>query len=154
MMETTDETLKEIFEEIEKEIKGLEKEGGHHAFIYETHLIDISEQLKLSDKTLICCYKLLKKLKEKNMVSGRSPIGVISAIVYIGCMVTGENVGQETLSKVTGASEATIYNNRMTIFKYALKQVLGGYMSKLNLERRRELESKLIQILLINEGEK
>ncbi len=66
--------------------------------------------LKLSGDTQEKAVELLDKAIEKGLISGRGPMGVAAAAVYIASVLTGERRTQKEVADVAGVTEVTIRN--------------------------------------------
>jgi transcription initiation factor TFIIB len=66
--------------------------------------------LKLSGETQEKAVELLDKAIEKGLISGRGPMGVAAAAVYIASVLTGERRTQKEVADVAGVTEVTIRN--------------------------------------------
>lgn len=75
--------------------------------------------LKLSGETQEKAIELLDKAIEKGLISGRGPMGVAAASVYIASVLTGERRTQKEVADVAGVTEVTI-RNRYRELKKAL----------------------------------
>ncbi len=75
--------------------------------------------LKLSGETQKEAQQILDKALEKGLVSGRGPMGVAAAAVYIASVITGERRTQKEVADVAGVTEVTI-RNRYRELKKAL----------------------------------
>ena len=76
--------------------------------------------LKLSGDTQEKAVELLDKAIEKGLISGRGPMGVAAAAVYIASVLTGERRTQKEVADVAGVTEVTI-RNRYRELKKALE---------------------------------
>ena len=70
----------------------------------------IASQIGLSEKTKRIASKLLKKAEEKQIVSGKDPMGMAASALYLSSMETGENITQKTIAIAAGVTEVTIRN--------------------------------------------
>lgn len=75
--------------------------------------------LKLSGDTQEKAVELLDQAIEKGLISGRGPMGVAAAAVYIASVLTGERRTQKEVADVAGVTEVTI-RNRYRELKKAL----------------------------------
>ncbi|MBI3587673.1 transcription initiation factor IIB [Candidatus Micrarchaeota archaeon] len=66
--------------------------------------------LKLSGETQEKAVDLLDKAIDKGLISGRGPMGVAAAAVYIASVMTGERRTQKEVADVAGVTEVTIRN--------------------------------------------
>jgi len=70
----------------------------------------IASQIGLSEKTKRYATKLLKRAEEKQIVSGKDPMGMAASALYLASMETGENITQKTIALAAGVTEVTIRN--------------------------------------------
>jgi transcription initiation factor TFIIB len=75
--------------------------------------------LRLSGETQKKEQEILDRAMEKGLVSGRGPMGVAAAAVYIASVLTGERRTQKEVADVAGVTEVTI-RNRYRELKKAL----------------------------------
>lgn len=76
----------------------------------ETYIPRFSSMLKLSDKIQMRAIRILKKAKEKDVVSGKGPCGCAAAAIYIASVLEGERKTQREVADVVGVTEVTIRN--------------------------------------------
>lgn len=67
-------------------------------------------ELKLSGETQEKAVELLDQAVAKGLISGRGPMGVAAAAVYIASVMTGERRTQKEVADVAGVTEVTIRN--------------------------------------------
>jgi len=67
-------------------------------------------ELKLSGETQERAVELLDQAVAKGLISGRGPMGVAAAAVYIASVMTGERRTQKEVADVAGVTEVTIRN--------------------------------------------
>ncbi|MEW5955067.1 MAG: transcription initiation factor IIB [Candidatus Micrarchaeota archaeon] len=75
--------------------------------------------LKLSGETQHKAVEILNDAIKKGLISGRGPMGVAAATVYIASVITGERRTQKEVADVAGVTEVTI-RNRYRELKKAL----------------------------------
>src|SRR3989338_43102 len=76
--------------------------------------------LKLSGATQKKSQEILEQAMQKGLISGRGPMGVAAAAVYIASVLTGERRTQKEVADVAGVTEVTI-RNRYRELKRALQ---------------------------------
>lgn len=74
-------------------------------------------RLKLGDKTISKVNELFEMAMKKDLVIGRGPQGVVAAIIYISCELTGEKRTQKDIAEALGVTEVTIRNRYKEIAK-------------------------------------
>ncbi len=75
--------------------------------------------LKLSGETQTKAVEILDQALKRGLISGRGPMGVAAATVYIASVMTGERRTQKEVADVAGVTEVTI-RNRYRELKKAL----------------------------------
>jgi len=75
--------------------------------------------LKLGGSTQKKAKEILERAMEEGLISGRGPMGVAAAAVYIASVLTGERRTQKEVADVAGVTEVTI-RNRYRELKKAL----------------------------------
>lgn len=75
--------------------------------------------LKLNGETQTKAIEILDQALKKGLISGRGPMGVAAATVYIASVMTGERRTQKEVADVAGVTEVTI-RNRYRELKKAL----------------------------------
>jgi transcription initiation factor TFIIB len=73
--------------------------------------------LGLSDKTQIKAKQYLKKIKSEEDVSGKGPIGLAAATLYIAAIMNNEFISQRKIAEAIGVTEVTIRNRCKDIAK-------------------------------------
>ena len=76
--------------------------------------------LKLSGETQKKAQEILEQAMAKGLISGRGPMGVAAAAVYIASVLTGERRTQKEVADCAGVTEVTI-RNRYRELKKALQ---------------------------------
>jgi transcription initiation factor TFIIB len=66
--------------------------------------------LRLSGRTQEKSIEILDEAIKKGLISGRGPIGVVAASVYIASVLSGEERTQKEIAEVAGITEVTIRN--------------------------------------------
>jgi len=73
--------------------------------------------LNLSDRTQVLAKRYLKKIKSEEEVSGKGPIGLAAATLYIAAIMNGELISQRKIAEAIGVTEVTIRNRCKDIAK-------------------------------------
>jgi len=73
--------------------------------------------LGLSDKTQVKAKQYLKKIKSEEDVSGKGPIGLAAATLYIAAVMNNEYISQRKIAEAIGVTEVTIRNRCKDIAK-------------------------------------
>ncbi len=66
--------------------------------------------LKLGTETKLKALNILKKANKKELTSGRGPIGLAAASLYMASVLAGEKRTQKEISETSGVTEVTIRN--------------------------------------------
>ena len=84
------------------------------------YISKIAEKVGISGKTQGLAIQLLRDTKKKLAHSGKDPMGMAAAALYIACLLNKENKTQRDLADVIGMTDVTIRTRYNTI-KDALK---------------------------------
>ena len=79
----------------------------------------IASKAGLSEKTKRDATKILKRAEEIKISSGKDPMGLAAAALYVACVTNGENKTQRDVAEAAGVTEVTI-RNRYKGLKIAL----------------------------------
>jgi transcription initiation factor TFIIB len=79
----------------------------------------IASKSGLSEKTKREATKILKRAEEIKISSGKDPMGLAAAALYVACVSNGENKTQRDVAEAAGVTEVTI-RNRYKGLKIAL----------------------------------
>lgn len=63
--------------------------------------------------------EILTAAMEARATSGKHPVGLAAAALYVACRVCGDHVTQEALSDASGVTEVTIRNRYKRLEGYA-----------------------------------
>ncbi|MBD3263135.1 hypothetical protein GF374_02020 [Candidatus Woesearchaeota archaeon] len=84
-----------------------------------------ANKLNFSSATQTKAVEILKNAKEFELTSGRGPIGLAAAALYVASLMTGEKRTQREIADVVGVTEVTIRNRyKEMIEKLGLKEDL------------------------------
>lgn len=70
----------------------------------------VATNLSLSEKVKRRALALIELAKEKGSITGKYPMGIVAAALYISATMEGENVNQKDLARCAGVTEVTIRN--------------------------------------------
>ena len=79
----------------------------------------IASKAELSEKTKRGATEILKTAEEQKISSGKDPMGLAAAALYVACVANGENKTQRDVADAAGVTEVTI-RNRYKGLKVAL----------------------------------
>ncbi len=74
------------------------------------YVLRFASELKLSPKATSKAIEILEKAKEKEIVSGKGPMGIAAAALYISALLCDERRTQREVADVAGVTEVTIRN--------------------------------------------
>jgi len=70
----------------------------------------IASKIGLSEKTKRYAVEILRKAEENKTSSGKNPMGLAAAALYLSCAKNGENKSQRDLAEAANITEVTIRN--------------------------------------------
>jgi transcription initiation factor TFIIB len=70
----------------------------------------IAEKNNISGKTQGAAIALLREAREKRVASGKDPMGMASAALYIACLQNSEKITQKDIAEAAGVTEVTVRN--------------------------------------------
>jgi len=70
----------------------------------------ISSRLEITEKTKRYAVKVLKEVQEREESSGKDPMGLAAAALYLSCIQNGVSITQRVLAEAAGVTEVTIRN--------------------------------------------
>jgi len=70
----------------------------------------IASKIGLSEKTKRYAIKILRRAEENKTSSGKNPMGLAAAALYLSCAKNGENKSQRDLAEAANITEVTIRN--------------------------------------------
>lgn len=75
----------------------------------------IANKLDVSERTMREAISLMNNIISSGLATGKDPIGMAGAALYITCIERGEKVNQEDLAEAAGASVVTLRKDRALI---------------------------------------
>jgi len=75
-----------------------------------TYISKIAEKNGISGKTQGIAIALLREARVKRVVSGKDPMGMAAAALYIACLQNNEKITQKDIAEVAGVTEVTVRN--------------------------------------------
>ncbi len=67
---------------------------------------------------------IIREAKEKEIVTGKDPMGLAAAAIYIACLLEGEKRTQKEIAEVANVTEVTV-RNRYKNLKKNLTEILN-----------------------------
>jgi len=97
-----------------------------------------ANKLNFNSATQTKAVEILKKAQNMELTSGRGPIGLAAASLYVASLMTGEKRTQREIADVVGVTEVTIRNRYKEIIdKLGLKAELENVAEVLEEKKRR-----------------
>ena len=85
-----------------------------------TYISKIGERIGITGQTQGLAIRILREAKKRRIASGKDPMGLAAAALYIACLQVNEKKTQKDIAEAAGVTEVTIRNR----YK-ALKRQLG-----------------------------
>jgi len=85
-----------------------------------TYISKIAESTGISGQTQGSAIKILRDAKKKRAASGKDPMGLAAAALYIACLLKSEKKTQKDIAEAAGVTEVTVRNRYKS-----LKRQLG-----------------------------
>jgi len=82
-------------------------------------IVKLANNLNLKEKTKRDALDFLKRAEEKEITSGKHPVALAAASLYLSSVINGERLSQKKFSGASGISDVTI-RNRVTQIKKTL----------------------------------
>ena len=70
----------------------------------------IASKINLSEKTKRIAVAMLQDAQKRNESTGKDPMGIAAAALYLSCIKSGENITQKNISDASGITEVTVRN--------------------------------------------
>ena len=97
----------------------------------EDYIPKFANKLNFSSATQTKSIEILKKAQKLELTSGRGPIGLAAAALYVSSLITGEKRTQREIADAVGVTEVTIRNRYKEIIdKLKLKSTLDKIKDK------------------------
>jgi len=84
-----------------------------------TYISKIGERVGITGQTQGLAIRILREAKKRRIASGKDPMGLAAAVLYIACMQNDEKKTQTDISQAAGVTEVTI-RNRYKSLKHQL----------------------------------
>ena len=85
-----------------------------------TYVSKIAERTGISGQTQGLAIKIIRDAKAKRAASGKDPMGLAAAALYIACLLKNEKKTQKDIAEAAGVTEVTVRNRYKS-----LKRQLG-----------------------------
>ena len=77
----------------------------------------IASKAKIPVKTQRIAIKILGEAKQREVVSGKDPMGLAAAALYIACVIDNVRKTQEEIAEVANVTEVTVRNRQKGLRK-------------------------------------
>jgi len=81
------------------------------------HISRIAEKAQVSGGAQSLAVKILREAKRKRITTGKDPLGIAAAILYIACQLKGEKMTQMDIAAAAGVTEVTIRNRKKELME-------------------------------------
>jgi len=81
------------------------------------YISKIAEKNGVSGKTQGAAIELLREARVKRVSSGKDPMGMASAVLYIACLQNNEKITQKDIAEAAGVTEVTVRNRYKALKK-------------------------------------
>ncbi len=81
------------------------------------YISKIAEKNGVSGKTQGAAIELLREARIKRVSSGKDPMGMASAVLYIACLQNNEKITQKDIAETAGVTEVTVRNRYKALKK-------------------------------------
>ncbi|NLF87258.1 transcription initiation factor IIB [Candidatus Bathyarchaeota archaeon] len=75
-----------------------------------TYVSKIAEKNRISGRTQGVAIAILREARKKRVASGKDPMGMASAALYIACLQNNEKITQKDIAEAAGVTEVTVRN--------------------------------------------
>ncbi len=83
----------------------------------------LASNTDVSEKTRIDAVKFLNIIQRMEIITGRNPIGIASAALYLSCIHNNEKISQGKIAESAGTTSVTVRNGYKYLEKY-WKQIM------------------------------
>jgi transcription initiation factor TFIIB len=80
-------------------------------------IVKISNNLNLKEKTKRDAVVIFKRSEEEKITSGKHPVALAAASLYLSCIINGEKISQKKFATTAGVSDVTIRTRSALIKK-------------------------------------
>ena len=70
----------------------------------------IASKINLSEKTKRIAIGMIQDAQKRNESTGKDPMGIAAAALYLACIKAGEHITQKNISDASGVTEVTVRN--------------------------------------------
>jgi transcription initiation factor TFIIB len=73
-------------------------------------IVKVANKLSIKEKTKKQAMNIMSEVVEREMTSGKVPMGLAASVLYLSCQITGEVISQAKIAEVSGTTEVTVRN--------------------------------------------
>lgn len=73
-------------------------------------IIRVRNKAGVSEKMMRLAARIIKEMTREKKVVGKNPVGVAATVLYMACLMSGEQTNQSILANAAGVTEVTIRN--------------------------------------------
>lgn len=80
-------------------------------------IVKVANRLGLNERTKMRAMGIMSEVIKKEMSSGKVPMGLAGAVLYLTCQMAGQYVSQTSIAAASGVTEVTIRNRFKDLIK-------------------------------------
>jgi transcription initiation factor TFIIB len=92
-----------------------------------TYVSKIGERVGITGQTQGLAIRILREAKKRRLASGKDPMGLAAAALYIACLQSNEKKTQKDIAEAAGVTEVTV-RNRYKSLKRQLPNCQGDFV--------------------------
>ena len=73
-------------------------------------IVKVANRLSIKEKTKKQAMNIMSEVVEREMTSGKVPMGLAASVLYLSCQITGEVISQAKIAEASGTTEVTVRN--------------------------------------------
>jgi transcription initiation factor TFIIB len=73
-------------------------------------IIRVGNKAGVSEKTMRLAVRVIKEMTKEKKAVGKNPMGVAATVLYVACLMSGEQTNQSIMANAAGVTEVTIRN--------------------------------------------
>jgi transcription initiation factor TFIIB len=103
-----------------------------------TYVSKIAEKNGISGKTQGTAIAILREAKAKRVASGKDPMGMAAAALYIACLQNNEKITQKDIAEASGVTEVTVRNRYKALKRQLCLKVPDKLLGSNNIWSKQE----------------
>jgi transcription initiation factor TFIIB len=80
-------------------------------------IVKVASRLGINERTKMRAMGIMNEVIKKEMGSGKVPMGLAGAVLYLTCQMAGQDVSQTSIAAASGVTEVTIRNRFKDLIK-------------------------------------